>query len=243
MYCSHCGAELSDRAFLCWRCGRAVQPAASVTAAPRPEQTASPGNDAPGGNDWYQPDPAARPQVNYGPEIVPEKKRLSKRTIAIIIAAAIVVVAVAAVLIGVLADGRRAPTTAPSQGYATHQELIQTYCDYFGNADERGMVTLYPQALRDYLAENYDCDDTASFLYDRDDWYDDYGIPVTNWMISDVTEYDTEDYMDIALDLGVPIESAADVEVTMTFEGEDDYWIFDFDLIEIDGEWFLFSVW
>ncbi len=91
MYCSHCGAELSDRAFLCWRCGRAVQPAASGTAAPRPEQTASPGNDAPGGNDWYQPDPAARPQVNYGPEIVPEKKRLSKRTIAIIIAAAIVV--------------------------------------------------------------------------------------------------------------------------------------------------------
>ena len=181
--------------------------------------------------------------MNYGPEIVPEKKRLSKRTIAIIIAAAIVVAAVAAVLIGVLADGRRAPTTAPSQGYATHQELIQTYCDYFGNADERGMVTLYPQALRDYLAENYDCDDTASFLYDRDDWYDDYGIPVTNWMISDVTEYDTEDYMDIALDLGVPIESAADVEVTMTFEGEDDYWIFDFDLIEIDGEWFLFSVW
>ena len=243
MYCSHCGAELSDRAFLCWRCGRAVQPLDSGTAAPRQEPGASPGNFAPGGNDWYQPDPSPRTQVNYGPEIVPEKKRLSKRTIAIIIAAAIVVVAVAAILIGVLADGGRTPTTAPSQGYATHQELIQTYCDYFGNADERGMVTLDPQALRDYLAENYDCDDADSFLYDRDDWYDDYGIPVTNWMISDVTEYDTEDYMDIALDLVVPIESAADVEVTMTFEGEDGYWIFDVDLIEIDGEWFLFSVW
>lgn len=237
MFCSHCGTELPDSAVMCWRCGHAMQPDASGAAAPRPEQPASPG-----GNDWYQPDSSPRAQVNYGPEIVPEKKRLSTRTIAIIIAAAVVVVA-AAVLIGALAIGGRAPGSTPAQGYATHQALIEAYFEHFSNADEQGMVTLYPQALRDYLDENYDCDDAASFLYDRDEWYDNYGIPVTSWMISDVAEYDTEDYMDIALDLGVRIESAADVEVTMMFEGEDDSWVFDFDLIEIDGEWFLFSVW
>ena len=239
MYCTHCGKELPDGAMMCWRCGRAVQPLRPGEAPNRTDQ-ASPSYEAPGG-DWYQPGPASAAQTYAGPEVGPPERKNPKKLL-IGISAAIVVVAVIAILIGVLAGGEPAPAAAPSQGYTTHQELIETYCGYFSSADEAGMVTLYPQALRDYLADaGYT--DTAGFLYDRDEWYEDYGIPVAHWLISDVAEYAASDYKDIALDLGVSIESAVDVEVTVWFEGEDDAWLFDFDLIEIDGAWFLLSVW
>lgn len=234
MICPNCGKELSDGAIMCWRCGRAVPSLHHTEQAP-------PSYEAPGGDAWYQPRPAA--QTYTGPEVPPPVRKSPKKLL-IGICIAIVAVAVIAVLIGVFAgmqtDG--VATIGESQGFATHQELLQAYCDYYSDADETGMVTLYPQALRDYLADaGYD--DVSSFLHDRDEWYGGYGEDVEQWMISDVSAYSAADFVGVSSDLGVNIQSAADVEVTVRFDGDDEYWTFDFDLIEIDGAWFLFSVW
>lgn len=239
MICPNCGKELSDGAVMCWRCGRAVPPRAGE-ASYHAQQT-PPSYEAPGGDDWYQPRPAA--QTYAGPE-VPPPARKSPQKLLIGICIAIVAVAVIAILIGVFAGSRTGGVAmiGEQQGFATHQELIQAYCDYYSTADEAGMVTLYPEALRDYLAgEGYG--DVSSFLYDRDEWYGGYGEAVEHWMISDITEYDEADFAGISDDLDVNIQSAADVEVTVQFDGSDEFWTFDFDLIEIDGAWFLFSVW
>lgn len=240
MVCSNCGKELSDRAVMCWRCGRAV-PLPHPGAAPNHTDQAAPSYEAPGGEAWYQPRPAA--QTYTGPEVPPPERKNPKKLL-IGICIAIVAVAAVAVLIGVFSGTRTDSVTAAGalQGFATHQELIQAYCDYYGDADETGMVKLYPQALRDYLADaGYD--DASSFLYDRDEWYGGYGESIEHWMISDIAEYSAADFAGVSSDLGVNIQSAVDVEVTVQFDGDHEYWTFDFDLIEIDGAWFLFSVW
>lgn len=233
MICPNCGKELSDSAIMCWRCGR--------TMPLRPEEAPGYAEQAPSPNGeyWNQPDPSPAAELYTGPEIPPPEKKSPKKLL-IGIGIAVAVLAVLAILIGVFVDDT--PTAGASQGFETHQELIATYCDYFAAVDDAGMVTLYPQALRDYLAEE-GCDDVASFLEDRDVWYDSYGVPIEHWMISNVTEYGQADYAGIASQLGVQIQSAADVEVALWFEDEDDEWLFDFDLVEIDGEWFLISVW
>lgn len=239
MICPNCGKALSDGAVMCWRCGRAVPPR-SGEASYHAQQT-PPSNEAPGGDDWYQPQ--ASVQTYTGPEVPPPARKSPKRLL-IGICIAIAVVAVVAVLIGVFAGTRTdgVAELGASQGYATHQELIQAYCDYYSAVDETGMVTLYPQALRDYLADaGYD--DVSSFLHDRDEWYGGYGEDVEHWMISDIAVYSAADFAGVSSNLGVNIQTAADVEVTVRFDGDDEYWTFDFDLIEIDGAWFLFSVW
>lgn len=233
MICPNCGKELSDNAVMCWRCGRAVPPQDAQQAPPSYATTE--------GDGWYQPRPAE--QTYTGPE-VPPPARTSPKKLLIGICIAIVAVAVIAVLAGVFAATRDDPVTTIGnhQGFSAHQELIQTYYDRYGDADEAGMAALYPQALRDYLADaGYD--DVSSFLRDRDAWYDGYGDEIEHWMISDITEYSAADFADISSELAVNIQSAADVEVTAQFEHEDEYWTFDFDLIEIDGAWFLLSVW
>lgn len=240
MICPNCGKELSDSAVMCWRCGRIVPPL-YAGGSPGHAYQAPRSCETPDGDDWYQPRPAA--QTYTGPEVPPPVRKNPKQLL-IGICIAIVVVAVIAVLIGVFAGTRTGGvvTIGEPQGYATHQELIQSYCDYYSDADETAMVTLYPQALRDYLADaGYG--DVSSFLRDRDEWCGGYGESIENWMISDVAEYSAADFAAVSSDLGVNIQSAADVEVTVQFDGDDEYWTFDFDLIEIDGEWYLFSVW
>lgn len=237
MICPNCGKEISDSAVMCWRCGRAVPPRSGE--ATYHAQQASPSYEAPAGDDWYQPQPPG--QAYTGPEVPPPVRKSPKRLL-IGICIAIAVVAVIAILIGVFVGVRSDGVTelGASQGYATHQELIQAYCDYYSAADESGMVTLYPEALRD----EYDGYGGASrLLGDWDSFYDFYGEQVDHWMISDIVEYEPSDYSELASDLGVLIESAADVEVTMWFEDSDESFCYDFDLIEIGGQWFLFSVW
>lgn len=237
MICPNCGKEISDSAVMCWRCGRAVPPRAGE-AAYHAQQT-PPSYETPGGDDWYQPQPPV--QEYAGPEVPPPARKSPKKLL-IGICIAIVAVAVIAVLIGVFAGMRTdgVVTIGTSQGFATHQELIQAYCDYYSAADESGMVTLYPEALRD----QYDGYGGASRLLDDwDSFYDFYGEQVDHWMISDIVEYEPSDYSELASDLGVAIESAADVEVTMWLEDSDEPFCYDFDLIEIDGAWFLFNVW
>lgn len=234
MICPNCGKELSDGAIMCWRCGRAVPSMHHTEQAP-------PSYEAPGGDAWYQPRPAA--QTYTGPEVPPPVRKSPKKLL-IGICIAIAVVAVIAVLIGVFVGMRTdgVAVIGESQGVSTHQELLRAYYGYYSDADETGMATLYPQALREYLADaGYD--DVSSFLHDRDEWYGGYGEEVEQWMISDVSEYSAADFAGVSSDLGVNIQSAVDVEVTAQFDGDDGYWTFDFDLIEIDGAWFLFSVW
>lgn len=226
MYCTHCGTQLPDTAVICYRCGRAAEPEQPGAQA-RPDG-------------WYQPQESGEYRAyTAGPDVQDPPKK-SRRGLWLGLGAAAAVLVVIGILFALFARGETA-----SVGHADQQALVDDYFACFNAADEAGMKRLYPAVLQDYL-EDEGYGGTSAFLTERDGWYDNYGAQALLWKVADAETYDPEEYDDIAQTLGVEIECAADVEVSVWFgamQDDEESIVFDFDMLQIDGQWYLFSVW
>lgn len=169
------------------------------------------------------------PQGDVGVMTQP-KKGLDKKWI-IIIAAAVVVVAVALILIFTLGG---------SKGYSDYNDLVSDYIDAFQRNDREAVMDMMPPELIDlYVSMGYDRDD---YLEEMDYWLDDYGIQLSSWAISDVEEDDISELNDMTLLTGITFQRHIDVSVDVVSISGDST-VFDLQLGQIDGKWYLLYTW
>ena len=178
---------------------------------------------------YQQPYGQGMPQGDVGVMTQP-KKGLDKKWI-IIIAAAVVVVAVALILIFTLGG---------SNGYTDYNDLVSDYIDAFQRNDREAVLDMMPPELIDlYVSMGYDRDD---YLEDVDYWLDDYGIQLSSWAISDVEEDDIGELNDMTMMTGLTFQRHIDVSVdVVSIFG--DRTVFDLQLGQIDGKWYLLYTW
>lgn len=193
---------------------------------------------------WYQPpeepwvyaepgyDAYAPRESSYNP-YQPQKKK--GRTGLVIGFAGLCVVILAAVLYIVL--------TMSGGGYRNYHDLIDDYFDAFEEGDIYKICSLMPKEFVNAIrAEGYTRDDIA---YNLDYWYDCYRNDVEEWHITGIedygmAEYYYDDYFDAA-----QIDRFINVSADVWLDGPTVYdtYIFDFDLILVDGRWYLICVW
>lgn len=196
-------------------------------------------NKAPGYPDqqaYQQPD---QPQTYDQKYQAPQKKN----SIPIIVIFCIIGVAIIGVLVWMFAGGLPGGIGS-GRGYDTPEELMSVYFGAFQEGNERTVVGLVLPELVDYAILNgYSKDELTEEL---DDFYDDYGNKVSSWYVSGKREYSVyyEDFEDVGID-GSRIQKFMNYTTEVTLGGPSSYneLTIDFDLVQIDGRWYLTDIW
>jgi hypothetical protein len=262
MFCPNCGTQMPDEARFCPSCGSRMEPErAPVTAAvpaaeqtppaarrdayhePAAQQTAGayqqPAQEAACQPVYRDPDPQYPPHSPY-PQPAPQPRKNRGLVIAVIVLAVLVVIGGCAYIAVSVLD--LFGNVGGARGYSNYRDLLDDYFDAFEDSDADAFVKLILPEIMD-SAEESDLtnQDVAYYL---DSWYDDYGNEVDSWYISDETAYSMDDFSYLYSLDGEDV-SVIDLTVEVQLDGPWNYdvEIFDFDLIQVDGKWYLIEVW
>lgn len=186
---------------------------------------------------YSDPWSAAAPQGGYpaddswagGPVVpVPGKKKHTGRTVGIVVGAVVLVaVAVFAVLYAI------------GSGEIKAQEaVVESYLSYAESGNTSRIKALfYPAVVEDY-EEMYVADRVIEVL---DSWTGYYGEAVESYEITDMEPQDN--YRDTFNSVyNADADTYEDVTVRVTYESGD-YIIIDFDMVRVDGSWYLADIW
>lgn len=216
MFCPNCGNQLPDNAKFCVNCGTSVN---IITESAEPDSSP------------YVPPYEEPYEAPYEPA-VPEYKPKKKLPLAIILIAA-------AALIAVLVF-----CFFGKSGYKDYNDLIDDYFKASSNADLKGVLELFHPKAIDVVATALGYDDYLQTLDYLDEWYSDgyYGRKAVSWTVESVEPADIDDIILFEGILGIDVERVLDVEVDVVFAGGDDE-CYDFDLISVDGRWYMIDIW
>ena len=129
---------------------------------------------------------------------------------------------------------------------AAYEWLIKDYFELARKSDSDAIAKLLHPAVVEALEENgYRKNEYAKAI---DAFVDYYGKHVENYNIVDIYPYSTSDYAALVEKIGfdqASLEAYVDVFVSVsvrTEETTEDLW-YDFDLVKIDSQWYLVSIW
>ena len=219
MNCPYCGGEMRDGSVLCTQCGR-LTPEFERTYR-RPDPTVGSGRERTGRG--YDPDVAKGGSAAAS---------TNPRLLLALVIGAIALLCALSLVIGAFVPRetteayRRAVEetgTAP-EGY---EDVIDAYFDARGDADADAIRALFPQAMRDEALSDADV----------------HGSRVERWHVMSVYPHSASDAAGVSALLGETVTHYVDVEVSVRFSGapEDEVW--DFDLVRIDGAWYVYEIW
>lgn len=133
-----------------------------------------------------------------------------------------------------------------SNRHSAYEWLINDYFLIIGRGDKDAISELLHPIVIEALKENgYQQSEFADAI---DAFVEYYGVFVEEYSIVEVYPYNTSDYAALAEKIGfdqAELEAYVDVYVGATIRKEknsEKLW-FDFDLIRVDGNWYLVSVW
>lgn len=222
MKCPYCGSEMTDGAVLCTACGR-LTPEFERTYR-RPDPTVGRGGA----------DRSARvydPDVSVGRSSGGASK---PRRLLVLVIGAIVLLGALAFFIGSflpadMAEAYQEAIDAESVP-DDYGELLDAYFEAHSEGDEAAIRALFAPSLRDD-ADEYDA------------WSDNYGSTVSDYTVIGVYPHSSSDAAGVGMLLGETVEQYADVEVAVQYAGGQEDATFDFDLVRIDGTWYLYEIW
>ena len=226
MTCPYCGSEMRDGSVLCTACGRLTPEFERTYRRPEPTVGERGGGFAARG---YNPDVSGRGAA--GPK--------DPRVLLALVIGAILALGVLSLVIGSFlpADTTKAYREAIEEEYDStdasfedYDAVLEVYFDAYTDADEDAIRTLFPEALR------------GASIEDLDEWSFSYWETVQDYAITDVHPHSSSDAAGIAAVLDADVEQYVDVEVSVTFD-EDFDTLFDFELVRIDGTWYLYEIW
>lgn len=161
------------------------------------------------------------------------RRKLGTGALIGIIAGGIAVVAIVLVLCGVFGGAK---------GYRSQTELIDDYFDAVEDRDYRKLVHMLAPGLTEYAYGELGTSSDRSLIEELDDWYYDYyGFEVDDWYIEEVDYYDHSDIQNLHQH-GIKADEYVDVWVVAHFENGEEYDI-DFDLVKVNGKWYIIEVW
>ena len=219
MNCPYCGGEMREGSVLCTQCGRLT---------PEFERN------------YRRPDPTVggaktRERRSYDPDVTAEGKTpgaTSPRLLLVLVVGAIVLLLVLSLVIGSFLP--RETTEAYREAVLEnmpvpegYEDVIDTYFSACSDGEADAIRGLYPAALRD--------DDMAL--------PDDFGTHVERYSVMDVYPHSASDAAGVGALLGETVTHYVDAEVSVRFSGASEDEIWDFDLVEIDGTWYLYEIW
>ena len=219
MNCPYCGGEMRDDAVLCTQCGRLT---------PEFERT------------YRRPDPTvgstrAQDRRGYDPDVTTTGRQTRAANPRLMLV--LVIGAIAALLALSLVAGLFLPretteayreavqeNTPLPEGY---EDVIDTYLSACSDGEAEAIRGLYPAALRD--------DETDMSAY--------FGEHVEDYTVTDIRVHSAADAAGVGMLLDETVAHYVDAEVSVRFSGADEDEILDFDLVEINGVWYLYEVW
>ena len=260
MFCVNCGRQLDDSARFCPYCGTAVSAAPSAgDAAPQADSQSS-FYQSGGGGAW-QPD--ASRQSGFDPWNVggaggvnassggtnekprgddpwtqsngsacvaaapAQKKRSPGKTAARVIAIAVAVVVAAFAVLAFI--GSRIPD---------YELVLDDYFNAAEDADVSAIFALYPEDVYESCVEYYGAEVAPEIL---DGWTKYYGLEFSYYEVAEDTEC-PELLDNFNESFGLNATDYRDVAVNAYYENGT-YNLLDFDLVEIDGNWYLVRTW
>ena len=176
--------------------------------------------------------PGAAPQAdpwNVGgaaaPAGKPKKKKHTVRNVILIVLGVVVLAVVGLYILGSTVMGKYKP-------------IIDSYLSYAEEGDTQRVESLfYPTVVEDY--KNWYSSTDA--IYYLDSWTDNYGMSVDRYEIAEVDE--EEDELEYFNDLyGIQATSYVDVTADVYYDNGR-YACMDFDMVQIDGSWYLVYIW
>ena len=228
MLCVNCGRQLDNSARFCPYCGTAISAAPSAgDSAPRTDDQSSAYrtggvNEKPRGDDpWTQGNAST-----YTAAPAQKKRSGGKTAVRIIAIAAAVVVAALAVLAFI---GSRIPD----------YELVLD--DYFNAAEEANVpeiLSLYPETVYESCVDYFGEENALEVL---DGWTKYYGLEFSYYEVAEDTEC-PELLDNFNESFGLNATDYRDVAVNAYYENGT-YNLLDFDIVEIDGNWYLVRTW
>lgn len=223
MFCTKCGAQIADGSKFCTGCGAPLN-SIPERVVPDPAPIAPTVSFAPA-----EPFAPAFPVTPEAPAPVIKKKPI----LPIIIIAAAVTVVIAVVLVLSLSGG----------GYKDYNDLIGAYFDASADNDADAVLELLHPNITQALRDTDDYFSDYEILEDLDDWYSEgyYGYPVESWYVTDIDYMDDDDTSWMGDILGVYVESWIVVRTNTDFAYGESYY-YDFDLVCVDGYWYIIDV-
>ena len=222
MNCPYCGAEMREGSVLCTACGRLT---------PEFERT------------YRRPDPTvgasrARSMRSYDPDVSRTGQAggpTNPRLLITLVLGAIALIGAFSFVAGSFLprETTEAYRNAFEEEYVTedYEDLIGAYFDAYEKNDTDAIRALFPEALR------------TEDLDDLDFWADGYGTGLQSYSLLYAEAYSAAEAARIAEQLDAPVDQYVDVGVTVHYaDGRQDV-AFDFDLVQIDGTWYLYEIW
>ena len=173
-----------------------------------------------------QDDPWGGPGGANGTTMVkPKKKKHTVRNVILIVLGVVVLALVGLYILGSTVTGKYKP-------------MIDSYLSYAEDGDTQRVESLfYPTVVEDY--KNWYSSTDA--IYYLDSWTDNYGMSVDRYEIAEVDQ--EEDELEYFNDLyGLQATSYVDVTADVYYDNGR-YACMDFDMVEIDGSWYLVDIW
>lgn len=159
------------------------------------------------------------------PPAAPKKKKHTLRNVLLIVLGVIVLALIGLYILGSTVMGKYKP-------------VIDSYLSYAEDADVQRVESLfYPE-----IVDNYHMifGDTETIYY-LDSWTDNYGVSVDRYEIAEVDE--EEDELKYFNDqYGLQATSYVDVTADVYYDNGR-YTCMDFDMVQIDGSWYLVYIW
>ena len=217
MKCSYCGAEMRDDAVLCTACGKLT---------PSFERT------------YQRPDPtiggSGTRASRYDPDVTSSGGAGHARRLLAIVLAAIVAIGVFSLIIGsyLPEETNDSYREAVEEAYTPDEctEVVETYFDAYAESNTKAIRALFAEARRDDALSDYD------FNYVM-------GYTVVEYTVTDVYSHSASDLQFVGKQLGETVDSYIDLEVEVEYAELDESSILFFELVQIDGEWYLYEIW
>lgn len=163
--------------------------------------------------------------VNTAAAVKPKKKKHTVRNVILIVLGVIVLALVGLYILGSTIQGKYEP-------------LIKSYLSYAEDSNVQQVESLfYPE-----IVDNYHLIfGSTETIYYLDSWTDNYGQTVDRYEISEIDEEDDElDYFNQRF--GLQATEYVDVTVNVFYDNGR-YSCMDFDMVQVDGSWYLAYIW
>ena len=163
-----------------------------------------------------------------GPAGKPKKKKHTVRNVILIVLGVVVLALVGLYILGSTVMGKYEP-------------IIDSYLSYAEDGDTQRVESLFhPAVVESYSMWSSQADGSDVLLY-LDSWTDNYGMTVDRYEIAEVDQ--EEDELEYFNDMyGLKATSYVDVTADVFYENGR-YTCMDFDMVEIDGSWYLVYIW